>query len=156
MKELIKHAVTGMFGSGKMEKRIVFESNPDLADNAWPIFKQLLDQNFDSEYKLSWLVREPEKYVGAFEGRNVTFFGYDPASKSSRLNAAKYLLHSRCVVFCNKTVWEPREGQLSLFLGHGTPINVQLFEQRGGYISSAASCVDKNGLPQLPCQAHRF
>jgi CDP-glycerol glycerophosphotransferase (TagB/SpsB family) len=122
MKELIKRAVTGLYSSGRMEKRIVFESNPDLADNAWPVFKYLLDEGFDSEYELCWIVSRPEKYADAFKGRRVSFQAYDPADKASRLRAAKLYLSSECVVFCNKTVWQPREGQLSLFLGHGSPI----------------------------------
>ena len=122
MKQLIKRAVTGALSFGKMEKRIVFESNPDLADNSWPVFKYLLDEGFDKEYELCWIVSDAAKYAGLYEGRNVSFFSCDPSDKISRARAAKLYLHSRCIVFCNKTIWEPREGQLSLFLGHGSPI----------------------------------
>lgn len=122
MKDFIRIALTGVLSLGKMKNRIVFESNPDLADNAWPVFKYFLDMGLDSRYELCWLVGDKARYEGMFPGRNVSFVEYDAKSKVSRLGAASVLLHSKCVVFCNKTVWSPRPGQLSLFLGHGSPI----------------------------------
>ena len=122
MNELLRRGLTAALSVGPVRDRIVLESNPDLACNTWPVFEELLARGVDEKYELCWLVRDPARWAGRFPGRRVRFAAYAPESKASRLAAARLQLHARCVIFANKTVWQPRPGQLSLFLGHGSPI----------------------------------
>lgn len=121
-KEMIRKTITGAAGLLPMKRRILMESNPDLACNVFPVFRKMLEDPDFADVELMWLVKDSAYWRARYHQKNVTFVDYDPNDSRQRIRAIYLSLTSRCVLFCNKTLWTPRKGQLSLFLGHGSPI----------------------------------
>ena len=121
-KESIRNALTAAAGLLPLKKRVLLESSPDLACNVYPVFRAMLDDPAFADVELMWLVRDSSLWRARYPQNNVTFVDYDPDDRRQKLRAVRLALTSQCVLFCNKTLWPPRRGQLSLFLGHGTPI----------------------------------
>ena len=121
-KESIRSAVTAAAGVLPLKRRVLLESSPDLACNVYPVFRAMLKDPAFADVELMWLVKDSAFWRERFPQKNVTFVDYDPNDRGQKLRAIRLALTSRCVLFCNKTLWSPRKGQLSLFLGHGTPI----------------------------------
>ncbi len=121
-KEILRSAITAFWGSFPKKRRVLLESNPDLADNVYPVFEAMLRDPFFSDVELMWLVKDPDQWRERFPQKNVSFVAFDPNDNRSRLGAARLALTSRVVLTCNKTIWTPGKSQLCLFLGHGTPI----------------------------------
>lgn len=121
-KESIRGLITAAAGILPMKRRVLLESSPDLACNVYPVFREMLDDPAFADVELMWLVKDSSLWRERYPQKNVTFVDYDPNDKKSKLRAIRLALTSQCVLFCNKTLWSPRKGQLSLFLGHGSPI----------------------------------
>ena len=121
-KESIRAAVTRAAGFLPLKRRVLLESNPDLACNTFPVFRHMLEDPAFSDVELTWLVKDSAQWKVRYPQKNVSFVDYDPADRRQKLRAVGLALTSKCVLTCNKTLWAPRKGQLSLFLGHGTPI----------------------------------
>lgn len=121
-KEAIRGGLTALAGVLPLKRRVLLESNPDLACNAWPVFQEMLADPAFADVELVWLVKDSSLWREKFPQPNVRFVELDPNDRRSKLRAILLALTSQCVVFCNKVLWPPRRGQLALFLGHGTPI----------------------------------
>ena len=121
-KETLRRGITALGGLLPLRRRVLLESSPDLSCNVYPVFREILEDPAFADVELTWLVKDSALWRDRYPQKNVTFVDYDPDDRGSRLRAIRLALSSRCVLFCNKTIWTPRKGQLSLFLGHGTPI----------------------------------
>lgn len=121
-KEAIRSIINRCASLLPLRRRVLLESNPDLSCNVYPVFRELLSREAFRNVRLTWLVQEPERWRKLYPQKNVSFVAYHPDNSLQRARAIGLSLTSRCVLFCNKTLWPPRRGQLSLFLGHGTPI----------------------------------
>lgn len=121
-KETIRSAVTAAASLLPMKRRILLESSPDLSCNVYPVFAKMLRDPRFSDVELLWLVKDPSLWQDQYPQKNVRFVAFDPNDRASKLRAIRLALTSKCLLTCNKTIWAPRKGQLSLFLGHGTPI----------------------------------
>lgn len=121
-KESIRGLITSCAGVLPLKRRVLLESSPDLACNVFPVFREMLEDPAFADVELTWLVKDSSLWRERYPQDNVTFVDYDPSDRKQKLRAIKLALTSKCVLFCNKTLWSPRKGQLSLFLGHGTPI----------------------------------
>lgn len=121
-KKILRAAVARAAGVLPKRRRVLLESNPDLADNVYPVFVHMLADPFFSDVELLWLVKDSALWRERFPQKNVRFVDFDPDEPRSRMRGIRLALTSQCVLTCNKTLWSPAKGQLSLFLGHGTPI----------------------------------
>ena len=121
-KEKLRQAITAVAGLLPLRRRVLLESSPDLACNVYPVFERMLHDARFRDVELLWLVKNPDEWAEKYPAPQVRFVAYDPFQTASRIRAIRLALTSRCILFCNKTLWSPRRGQLSLFLGHGTPI----------------------------------
>lgn len=121
-KESIRNAITAAAGLLPLKRRILLESSPDLACNVFPVFRTMLEDPAFADVELMWLVKDSAYWRTRYPQSNVTFVDYDPNDRKQKLRAIYLALTSKCVLFCNKVLWPARKGQLSLFLGHGTPI----------------------------------
>lgn len=122
IKAVLRAAINGGASLLPLRRRVLLESSPDLSCNVFPVFQELLRRPALQGVSLTWLVREPALWRAAYPQTQVSFVEYRPEIPWQRARAIRLALSSKCVLFCNKTLWPPRRGQLSLFLGHGTPI----------------------------------
>ena len=98
-----------------LKNYILFESNPDYADNTYYVYKQLLKEGYNDKYKLIWLVNNKDEFCDV-SIKNVMFvnFGSKEAKKYQKL--AKFIIDS------NKYVDKYNIHQYRIYLGHGMPI----------------------------------
>ena len=98
-------------------KLIIFESEPDLSDNAYALFDYMRKKRLCEKYKIVWLVDNPKK-ANKKKLENVTFVKKFPVFVTFRL--CKYIstfslyIYDHCNVVQNK-----REGQKIIYLSHG-------------------------------------
>lgn len=158
-KETLRRGITALGGLLPLRRRVLLESSPDLSCNVYPVFREMLEDPAFADVELTWLVKDSALWRARYPQKNVTFVDYDPDDRAQRLRAIRLALSSRCILFCNKTLWTPRKGQLSLFLGHGTPIkscrgfySPGKFCNRWSYPAESVKAVMERELDLAPTQ----
>lgn len=117
----------GLFGkiaSGIMSKMplrnyILFESEPELADNTRAVFDEMVRRGFGDKYKFIWWV-EDKNNENLPKMANVKYI--DRKTKWHRYEFMFYCYFVKCYVACNKIINKRRESQLSIYLTHGSAI----------------------------------
>lgn len=134
------------------KKLIIFESAPDLSDNAKAVFDEMLRRGLNEKYKLMWLFsKEPSADLPKI--KNVS---YVKAENTKKILLKKY--SARCFICCNDWLPSLRDGQTSFYLSHGTTIKslagyYNEFPERIDYCLSAAKeveflCESQFGAPR--------
>lgn len=97
-----------------LRNTILFESNPDFACNAYPVYLRLRRELPD--YKMVWYVSEKK---AAPEGVDdiVVYQSFRPIQ---RLKEQYYLHTAKAIISCNREIYKPRKDQVHLFLCHGS------------------------------------
>lgn len=106
-----------------MRDEIIFESHPNFTDNAFELYRYMVDKKVYEKYKMSWLVHEPNKYKDRSDLHG-DLIEIEPKTfkewwrKYFRCNRAKIVLS------CNRHVNPLNAGnkQLSVDLSHGMPM----------------------------------
>lgn len=107
-----------------VQKKIVFESFSDYSDNSKILFHYLIDQKVNEEYKLVWLVENPEDYASETK-KNITFISF---GKKGLINRTKeeirnVFLSSSCAYYFythrHITRTRPKKNQVFFNLTHG-------------------------------------
>lgn len=162
-KETIRRVITAAAGVLPLKRRVLLESSPDLSCNVYPVFKTMLEDSAYADVELMWLVKDPAYWRSRYPQKNVSFVAYDPNDRRQKLRAIYLALTSKCVLFCNKVLWPARKGQLSLFLGHGSPIKKckgfytpGLFCNRWSYPSQSIKATMCEELGLVPEQGVRL
>ena len=115
-----------------LRDRIVFESNPEFADNTYCVYRYLVDyKHIDENYKIVWLVEDKNHVSPPAEMKNTTFQNYQKNGKTlwERLKYHYYINTSRGLIYCNRNLGKKRRKQFSLCLQHGMPLKAS----NGGY-----------------------
>ncbi|MBR5427888.1 MAG: CDP-glycerol glycerophosphotransferase family protein [Clostridia bacterium] len=115
-----------------LRDRIVFESNPEFADNTYCVYRYLVDEkHIDEKYKIVWLVEDKTNVSPPVEMKNTTFQNYQKNGKTlwERLKYHYYVNTSRGLIYCNRNLGKKRRNQFSLCLQHGMPLKAS----NGGY-----------------------
>lgn len=94
---------------------ILFESNPDYCDNAYYVFKELINEGYNKKYKLIWLVRDLEKFNDV-NIDNVYFVDYK--------NSKKYKRFAKFIIDSNRYINKTNKNQFRIYLSHGMPLKV--------------------------------
>ena len=127
-----------------LRNAVVFESSPDFACNAYPVYEKLRsDSEFFSKYKLMWLVTDGKEPCQGVEKNQLIYD--DPKSFSKIIKNLYYRSTAKCFVMSNRVKNKVRKGQFFIFLCHGskTKKTRDLYE-----IGDAVDCV--------LCQSHFF
>lgn len=95
---------------------IIFESNPDYSCNTYPVFVEMRKRL--PNYKMIWMTsKETLKQTGVYD-----VFYYDDKSLINKMKSKYYRSRAKALISCNRfgKMGCQREGQVSLFLGHGS------------------------------------
>ena len=95
---------------------IIFESNPDYSCNTYPVFVEMRKRL--PNYKMIWMTsKETPKQTGVYD-----VFYYDDKSLINKMKSKYYRSRAKALISCNRfgKMGCQREGQVSLFLGHGS------------------------------------
>lgn len=118
IKKIVKEIKWKIRGLVPTRNYILFESVPDLSDNAKAVFDEMLRRGLNKKYRMVWLVENKDAQLPEIE--NVLYV--DRKSFVNRMQFKKYNFCSKCIIFCNKAIWKQKREQVSVFLTHGSPI----------------------------------
>ena len=99
--------------------RIVFESNPDLACNTYPVYREMISRGLNQRYELIWMVSNPENFADVQE-QNVRFEPLIPSSRMGYYRKHLILAQARCLISCNRYFRKYSRRQFVIYLGHGS------------------------------------
>ena len=107
------------------KKIIIFEANPDFADNTYWFFKYLAE-NTDvlKRYKSVWQVSEASKAKDELCGVKIKCFVKKPETFSQWFTSLYYRCNAKFIVDCNAYVHKKHKNQKRVFLGHGMPLKI--------------------------------
>ena len=122
-----------------IHKTVIFESSPDFACNAWPVF--LLLRKELPDWKMVWCVSGSSEIPDGVDDT----FEFESHNPVKRLKELYYTHTARAVVFCNREMKKYRKSQEALFLCHGSKTK----KTRGVYEVDA-------GVDYINVQSHFF
>lgn len=125
MTQFIKRVLLVFMRLLPLRKMIVFESHPDLSDNSFALYEELLKRGVHHTYKIYWMrtFRDEKEY---HLPENVYTFYNDAHTFREMLVRAYVLNCSRYIIDCNSFVHKRRKKQVRIHLGHGMPIKIDL------------------------------
>lgn len=106
-----------------LEDYIVLESNPDLSDNTYALYNELLKNKVNERYKIFWFIdsKNKSKYKNVNK-KNIYFINsFGNLSIFEKIKKAYINIKSKYIIDCNKFVYKKNINQKRLHLGHGMP-----------------------------------
>lgn len=98
---------------------ILFESAPDLADSAKPVFDEMVKRGLNQKYKLIWWVND-KKDEKLPRIDNVIYV--DDNTPFHARQFQYYRFRAKCLVYCNKHLNKSHPEAKSFYITHGTAI----------------------------------
>lgn len=122
MKEIIKKVLGFFMEIIPLKNKIVFESNPDMADNTYAFFRELVAQGYNKKYKCIWLVKDVKINQNKYKYDNVYFQEHKPRNIIGLLRRIWLLYTAKYLISSHSYVQRKRKKQVVIALGHGIPI----------------------------------
>lgn len=117
----VRSVLECVFNIFPINHSIIFESNPEFADDAFWFCKYLLEKGYDKRYKIYWLMKD-NSIDTAPEGWNVRLI-YQKPRTLGKIIEKYYVLHTVEFIFDScQFVKKKRKGQKRIFLTHGMPL----------------------------------
>lgn len=118
MLKIVKKTANWILDNLPGSRYIVFESEPDLADNTMAVFEEMLRRNLDKKYRFVWWVKDAKAELPVYS--NTIYV--DRKTWAARRRFRWILLRAKCVISCNKFLNGGRPSIPSFYLTHGSPI----------------------------------
>ena len=134
LKDFIKNTIINKIAKVFSKNYIIFESSPDMSDNALAIYNYMLEKKLNKKYKLIWFVDNPDNFQNIKE-YNVKFV------KIYSLKSNYYNFRAKLIMDCNKYVYKKHDYQTRIHLMHGIS-----YKQVDGYLNACGK-VDYFVLP---------
>ena len=113
---MVKKIIKALLKCLPLRKIILFESVPDLSDNTFPVYEELVKRGLGEKYKLVWsCLKQPRKDYPKDNNEKYIYCG-------NRLLTLYFQYVSKVVVCCNRFLGGNRKGQTVYYLMHGGPI----------------------------------
>lgn len=125
MSQLLKRMLLRMFRCFPLRNMILFESHPDMSDNSYALYEELIRRGINKRYKIYWMKTFREGTVTELP-ENVATFEQNPATLKETVLRAYVLNCSRFIIDCNTFVKKRRKDQVRIHLGHGMPVKIDL------------------------------
>lgn len=137
-----------------MNNEIIFESHPDLSCNAYALYQHMLQRGINRDYKLTWLVREPEKYKADLD-QNLDYLPLFPKTMGDKIKTYIRCNRAKAVFSCHTHVssWCVSTKQINVFLDHGSHLKSVLnkgerFPVHCGYLNCQSEFFVKYNVEQ--------
>ena len=111
-KEFIKNTIYDKVSKLFTKNIIIFESSPDMSDNALAIYNYMIKERLNIRYKMVWFVNNPREFKHKKE-YNVKFV------KIYSLISKYYNYRAKLILDCNKYVYKKHNHQTRIHLMHG-------------------------------------
>lgn len=119
MNRLIKHIISSLLYTIPGKKYIILESSPPMSDNTGAVFRKMIEQHWNAQYKLLWVVDNPEKFR-SIRIHHVSFIGTRTSFQRLRLFFKR--CRAAAIVDCNGQIKKLNPRTVHLYLTHGSPI----------------------------------
>lgn len=96
----------------------MFESFPDLSDNAMPVFEEMQKRGMDKQYKMVWWVNDSKAELPKY--RNTSYI--DTNTRWNRILFRWYRMRSRCFICGNRLYDKFLDKQTTFYIAHGTTV----------------------------------
>lgn len=137
-----------------MNNEIIFESHPDFTCNSYALYQYMLRQGVNKKYKLTWLVREPDKYT-ADPTKNLDYLPLFPKTVGDKIKTYIRCNRAKAVFSCHTHVssWCVSRKQINVFLDHGSHLKSVLaqgkrFPVHCGYLNCQSDFFVKYNVEQ--------
>ena len=118
-----------------MKDVILLNSNPPMCDNAYYVYKEILNRKLNDKFKLVWIVSKNNEKCSVNE-KNVLF-----VSKEQKLKYSYYRIFSKYIMDCNPFILKTNKYQTRIYLSHSCPVKeLKELHQSGGHIDYLISC----------------
>ena len=122
IKKILKKSIGLFMAIIPLKNKIVFESNPDMADNTYALYIKLIEKGYNKKYKCIWLVKDVKKNQRMCKQHNVYFQEIKPQSFIGILKRIWLIYTAKYLVSSHSYIDRKRKNQVVIALGHGTPI----------------------------------
>ena len=116
---MIKNLLKKCMNIIPMTNTVLLESNPDMSDNTYSLFKKMIDEKYNMKYKFVWLVNNPDDFSDV-KIKNVYFRRWKPTGIFEKFRKNWLLYTAKYIIVCNKYIEKRRDRQVVVALGHGT------------------------------------
>lgn len=99
---------------------IVFESNPDFADNTYPVYNLLLEKGYNRKYKFVWILNSSKQDRQL--PKNVFQIQRFSGSVIEKIRAIWVIARAKYIIDSNRYIHKSRDSQIRIHLKHGLPM----------------------------------
>lgn len=103
-----------------LKKSILFESNPDFADNTLPVYQEMIRRGLNKKYKMIWILNG--NYIPETLPKNVSTRKKAKGSIAEKFLAQWEIVRARYIIDSNNFINKARPEQVRIHLKHGLPI----------------------------------
>ena len=119
MKKMLKNLIYNL--PIHLKDYIILESNPDLSDNTYALYKILLKNKVNEKYKIFWFVDDKNRFKN-IKIKNVYFVNcFGKITFLQNLKKLYINIKAKYIIDCNKFVYKKNKNQKRLHLCHGMP-----------------------------------
>lgn len=116
---------------------ILLESKPDMSDNTYYVYKELLKRNINDNYRIVWFINDINRFSDIRE-KNVYL-----VNRKDRVKYIYYSVISKYIIDCNEYIHKLNKNQFRIHLAHGMPIkNVKKYGSLMGHVDAFTSTSD--------------
>lgn len=119
MNGTIKRIISSLLYALPGKKYIILESTPPMSDNTGAVYFKMLEQGWDEQYKLLWVVNDPKSFRET-RIKNVSFAGTRTTLQRLRLFVKR--CRAAAIIDCNGQIKKLHPKTVHLYLTHGSPI----------------------------------
>ena len=120
MKKYIFKLFRLLFRLMPLNNMIIFESSPDLSDNAEALYRYFLEKKVNETYKIVWLCNKP--VTEQLMANNVLWLHRNADDVLTQIRVLYVLMRAKFIFDSNAFVGLQRRDQVRVHLGHGMPI----------------------------------
>lgn len=102
-----------------LKNYIIFESNPDFADNTFEVYQKMLELELNNQYKFFWFLNGTNEYELP---NNVYIIKRKYGSTIDRIKTIWINSRAKYIIDCNAYVHKLRKNQVRIHIKHGLPI----------------------------------
>lgn len=151
VKEFIKKLLVWVLNKLPLGRIIILEAFPVFEDNTGALYRHMLREHWNDEWKLVWLARKKEEYHDPPKVKNVVYLARDKKKDAVRLFF--YRCRAAAIIDCNTQLPKLNPNTFHFYLTHGSLIksvkNYQLCDSTTDQLLDQASFFTQANIENL-------
>ena len=114
-----------ILGKNRLNKYIIFESNPDFSDSSFWVYKYIVENtSIFKSYKCIWFIADYSKRKNLLCNNPITCVDSTGQGIFTKIKRLYYHYCAKAIIVCNRPIKKMREDQLRIYLSHGMPLKI--------------------------------